>query len=253
MDYISYLERLGLGFNDKEKQQIFLNKMYNVFSISKIAFPHKLESVFASEIGLCFNPRYSNDVLHQPVENFSNPWRYIGLFKEFGQRLAAIVSLINLFKKIDRVDDSDYLYQYLIYAFESSHIQYQVESDEDGIFVFPKGDPFLDEGEVMKPLFLLNNNPEAKKSYICALRMYNNLDDSNASNVADQLRKALESFFQDFFKSAKSLENLKSDYGRFLKGKGVSPELSVNLVNLLSPYAYFNNNNAKHHDKKPPS
>lgn len=249
MDYITYLERLGLGFEDEDKQRIFLNKMYNTIRSAKIPFSHSIESVFASELGLRFSPLFSNDIYHDPIEVLGNAWRYISSFQEFKSKLAAIVTLVNLFKKMGQSQEYQFLYKNLVIALDSSHILYQVETEGDEVFIFPSGDPYLDEGEVVRPLLNLNRFPEAKQSFIDALKMYESLDDRNASTVADQFRKALESFFQCFFNSQKSLENYKSEYGNYLRDKGVSQELAGNFVSLLSAYASFNNNNAKHHNK----
>ena len=70
-----------------------------------------------------------------------------------------------------------------------------------------------------------------------------------ASDVADLFRKALETFFQEFFKSGSSLENLLSEYGTYLKDKGVPSKLSGDLKRITDSYAHFMNDYAKHHDK----
>ena len=69
------------------------------------------------------------------------------------------------------------------------------------------------------------------------------------SQVADGFRKALESFFQEIFGFDKSLENLLSEYGSFLKKRGIPSEISDDFRKLLDAYTHFNNNYAKHHDK----
>ena len=49
--------------------------------------------------------------------------------------------------------------------------------------------------------------------------------------------------------SEKSLENMISDYGSYLKNKGIPKEISNNFEKLLNQYTDFMNNYAKHHDK----
>ena len=100
-----------------------------------------------------------------------------------------------------------------------------------------------------EPLQWLSEYPQTRKEWIAALKDYSNLTDANASDVADKFRKALERFFQEFFCSSKSLENLKSEYGTYMKTKGVPSEVSNNLEVLLQSYTNFMNNYAKHHDK----
>ena len=81
------------------------------------------------------------------------------------------------------------------------------------------------------------------------LKDYTSVTESNASEVADGFRKALETFFQEFFNSDKSLENLKSEYGSFLKSHSVPAEIANDLNKLLDSFTNYNNNYAKHHDK----
>lgn len=78
---------------------------------------------------------------------------------------------------------------------------------------------------------------------------YSNKSEYNISNIADEFRKALESFFQEFFNSKKSLENYKSEYGKYLKDHGVPKEISNNFYIILNLYNTFINNYAKHHDR----
>ena len=42
---------------------------------------------------------------------------------------------------------------------------------------------------------------------------------------------------------------MKSEYGTYMKEKGVPPEVSNNLETLLQSYTNFMNGYAKHHDK----
>ena len=81
------------------------------------------------------------------------------------------------------------------------------------------------------------------------MKDYANLTDDNASDVADKFRKALERFLQEFFGKTKSLENLKSEYGAYLKARGVPSEISNNFETLQKSYTDFMNNYAKHHNK----
>lgn len=248
MDFMTYSEKLGLGFDDVYKQQAFLNRMYNVINNSEIKFPSGLERIFASEIGLKYSPTYDSVFGTHQIEVLSNAWGYIERFKDFKLQLASIVFLTNLFKVTEKYE-FNYLYEGLIRSLDFSHILYQVEKDGDQIFIFPKGSPILDKAEIQTPLSQLDAYPKSKHSFTYSLKMYNDLNDSNASIVADSFRKSLETFFQEFFNSDKNLENLKSEYGRFLKDRGIPSELSANFESLLKAYTNYNNNYAKHHDK----
>lgn len=246
MDFITYSEKLGVGFDDTYKQQFFLNVMFNYINGSSIEFPSSYEQAYVSQIGLAYRPIHTNDIRHLLIESLGNIWSYINRFKGFKSKLSAIVMLVNFFKKIGNDRDYGELFESLTSALDLAHIAYQLEEDEDGVFVFPKGDSFLDDGEVFKPLMLLDGFPKTRECFIAALKMYNDIDDSNASRIADQFRKTLERFFQEFFKADKSLEHFKSEYGTFLKEKGMTKELAGNFESILQAYTNFNNNHAKH-------
>lgn len=128
-------------------------------------------------------------------------------------------------------------------------IPYEIIQDKDGAFIFPKGAKELDDALVSEPLEWLAKYPKSRKEWIEALKMYADFSAENPSEVADKFRKALERFFQEFFESEKSLENMKSEYGDFLTSKGVPAEIKNNLEKILDLYAKYMNNYAKHHDK----
>lgn len=98
-------------------------------------------------------------------------------------------------------------------------------------------------------LLWLRNYPQTQKAWAKALKDYAEVSDATASETADNFRKALERFFQEFFQSNKSLENMKSEYGTYLSQKGVPAEIKNNLEPLLLAYTNYMNNYAKHHDK----
>lgn len=124
------------------------------------------------------------------------------------------------------------------------HISYDTVNDEDGVFYFLSGAEELDEGLVKKPFEWLQKYPHVRKQMTEALKMYTETD--NYSQVADQFRKTLESFFKSFFNNDKSLENNRSIYGKYLKEKGVPSQISNNFEVLLKLYTSFNNEYAKH-------
>ena len=124
------------------------------------------------------------------------------------------------------------------------HISYDTFNDEDGVFFFLSGAEELDEGLVKEPFEWLQKYPHVRKKMAEALKMYTETD--NYSQVADQFRKALESFFKSFFNNDKSLENNKSTYGKYLKERGVPTQISNNFESLLKLYTSFNNEYAKH-------
>ena len=83
------------------------------------------------------------------------------------------------------------------------------------------------------------------------MKSYADATQNTASDVADKFRKALETFFQEFFGGGRSLEKFISDhtYEQYLDKCGVPSDMRDEFKNTVNAYAKFINNNAKHHDK----
>ena len=242
MKYVDYREKLGLGFNDADKTKMlfnkiieFLKKANNDYSLLDALFGNEdAEYLFFQMVGenTCYNDY--RDI----INSFCKETSIAGIVSKF-------IVLVNLSTTEGRKVLIDLLKQYL----ESLNIAYELIKDEDGYFVFPKGAKELDNALVSAPLEWLSSYPNSRKEWISALKDYTNLTDDNASDVADKFRKALERFLQEFFGKTKSLENLKSEYGAYLKARGVPSEISNNFETLQKSYTDFMNNYAKHHNK----
>ena len=246
MNYLDYRKKLGIGFNNSELERLFLNKVRNHLKV------------------ICSNSTYDYVVTPQMVFEYANT---IGADFENMDTTYCLDSIIEDF--IDEDNICEFLAKYAVFLFlikgnkhaysffnkmlhdylSESQIPYEIIEDKDGSFVFPKGAKELDDALVSEPLQWLSKYPQTRKEWIDSLKDYSNLTDANASDIADKFRKALERFFQEFFNSSKSLENLKSEYGTYMKAKGVPSEVSNNLEVLLQSYTNFMNGYAKHHDK----
>ena len=130
--------------------------------------------------------------------------------------------------------------------FEECKIPVEIIEDSDGKFVFEKGAKELDDVLVSEPLEWLKAYPDARSEFISALKAYQDVTLENARDVSDKFRKALEQFFKEFFKSNKSLDNLISEYGAFLKEHGIPKEISNNFEKILGLYKDFMNDYSKH-------
>lgn len=242
MKYVDYREKLGLGFNDADKTKMlfnkiieFLKKANNDYSLLDALFGNEdAEYLFFQMVGenTCYNDY--RDI----INSFCKETSIAGIVSKF-------IVLVNLSTTEGRKVLIDLLKQYL----ESLNIPYELIKDEDGYFIFPKGAKELDYALVSEPLEWLSEYTQTQKEWISALKDYANLTDDNASDVADKFRKALERFLQEFFGKTKSLENLKSEYGAYLKARGVPSEISNNFETLQKSYTDFMNNYAKHHNK----
>lgn len=248
MKYIDYRAALGIGFNDKAKEQLFINRMWVYFQKGVTSFDHIHETKFCYTIGLPIKSGSTRD-LGRNVEMY-RAMQYleevIGSFKHF---LAALVAFANTYGPYsDELREKDKFVSYLKRALSDSGILFDVVEDADGIFIFPKGAKELDDKLVSEPLQWLAQFPNARNAWIKALKAYADATDNNASDCADLFRKALEQFFKEFFSSDKSLENYKSEYGALMKSRGIPAELSNMFEKVLNQYTAYMNNYAKHKD-----
>ena len=252
MDWIDYRKALGISFNDKDKTELFIKRI-GVFMQSgeNCPFDEQDEINFSYMIGekyLLAEEDFLNINLGNDPIGLQRAWLYLSKrTKTFADFLSCVVALINTYG--GKSFDKKAILSGVKKALKDCHIEFELIEDKDGTFLFPKGAKELDNALVSEPLEWLKAYPKTRKKWIDALKDYSNLDSNNASDVADKFRKALECFFQEFFNTTKTLENLKSKYGNYMKSKGVPPEISNNLETLQQCYTNFMNNYAKHHDK----
>lgn len=257
MDWLDYRKRLGIDFDDEEKgvfcTSLILNKLKDLLErrreeldfIELMDFEAVSEDEYkifcattGTEYGAFLRTRQAKifDIL---VANKTS-------FKRF---LVYYIAFINCLSNREEGIKQSELLDLLDEAFIESKLKYALLKDSEKYFVFPKGAKEFDDALVSEPLEWLSKYPKTKKEWMEALRAYSDLTNENASDVADKFRKSLERFFQEFFNKTQSLENLKAEYGRYLKTKGVPAEISNNLETLQQAYTNFMNGYAKHHDK----
>lgn len=250
MKYIDYRKKLGLGFDDTEKANRVMSQIHNYLDNESIVFSRDDEIAFCDEIGVQAHEEedvFNMDFSLKKPSGLQIVWQYLKDDKNLTSFISKYVVLINTYQgaKANR----NKLLKKLESVLVDCEIGYEILTDSDGVFIFPKGAKELDDALVSEPLEWLKAYPKTKKEWIDALKEYSSLTEANASDVADKFRKALERFFQEFFNSTKSLENMKSEYGAYMKSKGVPSEISNNLETLLQSYTNFMNGYAKHHDK----
>lgn len=253
MDFIDYREKLGIGFDDLEKNVFFYTVLFNV-----------LDAIVIDGIGtLSFNEYFSfcrttgTKINTSILENYQSTARFrdcIDVMREkkhnLTEFLAYYIFFVNSFKEDEHYKwKGENFKNLLCNSLEDAHIPYELLYEDDKCFIFPKGAKELDNALVSEPLEWLKDYPATHKAFVKALKDYSNVTENNASDVADLFRKTLETFFQEFFNSSKTLENLKPEYGTYMKSKGVPNEISNNLETLQQSYTNFMNGYAKHHDK----
>lgn len=247
MKLIDYREKLGIAFCDEEKIEIFLAKAYMALSET---IQMDIELTTSQYNDYCFNagikavPEYYGQYADNSPIVFAHLQKATDDFKKFIYYYSVFLNA--LAKNPDT--QKRWIDAFNHWASQSG-LQFDFLQENDNYFIFPKGAKELDDALVSEPLEWLKAYPQTRKEWIDALKDYSNLDSNNASDVADKFRKVLERFFQEFFNTTKTLENLKSEYGNYMKSKGVPPEISNNLETLQQCYTNFMNNYAKHHDK----
>lgn len=255
MDYIDYRERLGLAFNDNEKQEIFITRVFSYLKNNDtIDFSQEDEKEFCYQVGIPTRFEANNNGFVKPLfglTGLSKLAYYLAKEKSsFLDFLAMLVCFLNVYSESKYSKEK--LWQNVKQMLSDSHIQYELLQDGDNTFIFPKGAKELDKALVSEPLEWLSGYPDSRRAFVKALELYANSTDGNASNVADEFRKALERFFQEFFGQKDiTLEKAVRNgvYGNFLKENGVPAEIGNDLHSVMNAYNNFMNNHAKHQDK----
>ena len=244
MNYISYMEALGIGFNDAEKLKMLKNRISNFLEetadyisdqdyLNYCNIVHEKMDKYYPAHTLLDNSFQQSNSIHILVSKF------VAFCNTVSDKTMPLYSPNRI-----RVYCGARFLNFITEELNTLGIPYEIIKRDKDILIIPKGAEELDKPLVSDVLEWLNGYPSARSVYITALKNY--ADKTAPSNVADDFRKALETFFQEFFKSDRTLENLKSEYGNYLKEHGVPKEISNNLETLLKSYTDYNNNYAKH-------
>lgn len=250
MDFIDYRKKLGIGFDDRELEIAFFHRMWNAIDNY---YEMRNQMTINEYYEFCMEVAYP---INHAVEN-SNVWHEVmRIFNSNNRTIREFLSYYIFFvncQNDNQADSNRYTKEELINlvcnCLKNTHIPYELKKEENNYFIFPKGAEELDNALVSDVLIWLKEYPLSHKAFVKALKEYSKLTDDNISTVADLFRKALETFFKEFFDSSKSLENLKSEYGNYMKSKDIPNELRSNFETLLQSYTSFNNGYAKHNDK----
>lgn len=239
MKYVDYREKLGLGFNDADKTKMlfnkiieFLKKVRNDYHLQEFLFGRDdIKYLFCQMVGenTCY------DDYRDIINSFCKETSIAGIISKF-------IVLVNLSTTEGRKFLIDLIKKYL----ESLNIAYELIKDKDGYFVFPKGAKELDNALVSAPLEWLSSYPKARETYIIALKQFS--EGIYIRDVADNLRKALETFLQEFLGNTKNLETNKNEICKYLGEQGVDSGVSGLFQPLINAYKNINDRIAKHND-----
>ena len=245
MDFVDYRKRLGLGFDDKEKNRLFISKMKTFFDVFDKAGRGFVSDADYTKFCLAVGKDYGNP--YSPYDNYELIKECLLSRRNIADFLSYYIIFCNSLGESSAQSNALSSENYIAALkknLHDSHIEYDIIQDGDGIFIFPKGAKELDDALVSDVLCWLQDYPRTRGVWVNALKRY--ADEDDYSNVADYFRKALELFFKEFFNSNKSLENLKKEFGDFLKRKGVPAEISNHFENTLQLFTNYNNNYGKH-------
>lgn len=249
MDWMDYREKLGIGFSDQNKAIFFMTNMFNILEQDSGKMYTQIDdNEYFSFCNMTGTPLKMGDYLGSGYQKIINILRKNS--ESLEQFLAYYIAFINSQnersgKLVSKADYTNLVCRML----QESHIPWELYKDNGKVFIFPKGAEELDIALVSQPLSWLSTYPVSRAAFVKALKQYSEVTAETASDVADLFRKALETFFQEFFASEKTLENCKGLYGGYLKGQNIPAEISANLETLLQAYTNFMNGHAKHHNK----
>lgn len=109
-----------------------------------------------------------------------------------------------------------------------------------------RGAKELDRALVSETLGWLDEYPLTKNTFVIALKQYQ--DGVYIRDTADNLRKALEQFLQEFLGNKKNLENNRTEICRYLGSVGVDGEIAGLFQPLINTYKNINDKYVKHND-----
>ena len=247
MNWIDYREKLGIGFNDDEKFKMLKNKasvFFGTFGSRYSDDSYKKYAIMVGEKLLNHNHNaiygLEESLINRTYSTIDFLSKYIAFYNTYDEKAG--------YGYNERPIPKFVVLNFIKISLDELRIQYEMIEDKDGVYIFPKGILDFDNSLVSEPLQWLAAYPSAERAWSKALRQYSENNAQNASDVADKFRKALETFFQEFFGGSKSLENYKGEYGDYLKQRGIPKEIAGNFETLLQAYTNYINNFAKHRD-----
>ena len=252
--FLEYAQKLGFTFCDDKKFELFRTKVFN--SLDGIATMDTFARLDQTDYYTYCNTTGT------PIDKwlFEKEYLYnkrfkacIEIIKQHSDSLKELllyyVTFSNLLHDKNNINNKcnqAFLIDNLEALLNDSHIKYNLISDGDYYFVYPNGAKEIDDALVIEPLEWLAEYPKSRSTYCRALKQYS--DGEYTRDVADNFRKALEEFLQEYLGNSKNLENNKSEICRYLSSKGVDAEFGGLLQPLLNTYKKINDKYAKHND-----
>lgn len=239
MKFAAYWEKLGIGFSDKEKAVRLANKLYSFIRYSEENADYSDDDLYR----FCLMTGFAYD------ETYDAHATLASLFQknktDIKKLIAYYIAFVNTQDDADQTH-KDTLIGELVSFLDELLIPYEIVFDDGEAFIFPKGAQEFDDALVSQPLEWLTDYPQTKKTFIIALKQYS--DGLYIRDIADNLRKTLETFLQEFLGNTKNLETNKTEICRYLGEQGVDPGISGLFQPLINAYKNINDRIAKHND-----
>ncbi len=243
MKWVDYREQLGIGFNDNQKFIMLKNNIFKMLHALKEENIYPKSSYGAYLFMVCErNTHYDHYIaLETSLNNSINISEFISKY----------IAFCNTFPTKDRFGNTpkytkEEILNYLLDLLGNLNISYDIIQDDDGYFIFPKGAKELDDALVSAPLNWLKDYPKAHKTYCIALRQYS--EGRYIRDTADNLRKTLETFLQEFLVNNKNLETNKNEICKYLGQQDVDAGITGLFQPLINAYKSINDRTVKHND-----
>lgn len=238
MNWFDYRKQLGIGVEDREKGRILANKVATFIEYDDVNSDYSSDDYYR----FCLLTGYEYDPDNFETESVADLFR-IGN-PTVPEVIADYLAFVNT--QMDRERKRELIRMFSLFL-DDLNIAFEIKEDKDGYFIFPNGAKELDDALVSEPLQWLADYPEARKTYVIALKQYQNR--AYIRDTADNLRKALEAFLQEFLNNEKNLETNKNEICRYLGEQGVDAGISGLFQPLINAYKNINDRIAKHNDK----
>ena len=252
--YITTLSKLGLKSNNSHLVDYLRNKVVALCAVKNARFDMQEVYDFTSSIGF--------DVVSlQPHLGVQQIQRGNAIYNINYFHYNAIIKVLNSIKDIyeltvavcyfaNSIEANSFraeLNGIIVDAVKDCDIDVFVVEKRGRLHVHRRGAEVLDNPLIFELLAWLPKYEPALKSFETALEQYSNKQYER--NCVDNLRHAFEMLVRAKLNSNSSLENLKSDIGKFLKENGVPKHIANMFTTLQQYYTDYQNNYVKHDDK----
>lgn len=245
--YFTSLSQLGVAVNNDAKIDYLRNNMTTYLSASRISFSLQEIYNYCSYIGFDINALQDYQFSNKTGKKFYNVNAIIQILNSYIEFDQLVVSLCYFANSNIPNEYRKNINSIIVNSVNDCNVDIKVKCVDDELTAYRKGAETLDNPLIFELLSWLPAYKPVLKSFETALQQYTNKQFER--NCVDNLRHALEMLIKQRLNSAKSLENLKSDIGQFLKNNGVPVHISNMFETLLTYYTNYQNNYVKHDDK----